>query len=68
MIKKTYNESHDERWQYKFLKDVLRWLESHESEYRNARIQNSGIALYDTYENRELEFHSLRDLKNWLGY
>jgi len=62
------NRSHDERWNYNFLVDVLKWLNGHDSEFENARIENDAIVLFDTFDNKELTFHSLRGLKNWLGY
>ena len=61
-------ETHDDRWEYEFLTDVLRWLESHDSEFRNARIEDSGIALFDTYDQVDRQFHSLYVLREWLGY
>lgn len=61
-------ETHDERWNYHFLTDVLRWLNTHDSEFTGARIQDSGIALYDTYDQVDRQFHSLKDLREWLGY
>jgi hypothetical protein len=61
-------ETHDERWEYQFLSDVLRWLRSHDSEFRNARISGDSIKLFDTFDNVERKFHSLNDLREWLGY
>jgi len=61
-------DTHDERWQYQFLSDVLRWLKSHDSEFRDARISGDSIKLFDTFDNIERQFHSLNDLREWLGY
>ena len=60
----------DERWEYCSLNRVLNWLNQHDSEFINARInwENISIELFDTYENRRREFLAFEDLKNWLGY